>query len=301
MSTEIYYFSGTGNSLFVARELQKRIPESGLLPIVSLLRESVPRTEAESVGIVFPVHALTIPIAVKRFIKSIDMRSAEYVFAVATRGGTVFRGFEKIDRLLKKKGRRLDSRFVLNMGHNELPRSSEAYEVPSEADFRQWEAVVLEKLDMIGDVVNSRSASREKDVEYTIESASNPISARLIEGAVVMGMDLADRIGGVNYFCCDDRCNGCGICEKVCLSTKIRMQDGRPTWRKDVLCFMCYACLNYCPRESVQVNDIPLVKSYTRQNGRYPHPYATAKEISTQKEPGFPRSRFAGEPGISAP
>jgi len=27
MTTEIYYFSGTGNSLYIARELQKRIPK----------------------------------------------------------------------------------------------------------------------------------------------------------------------------------------------------------------------------------------------------------------------------------
>jgi flavodoxin len=28
MTTEIYYFSGTGNSLYVAKELQKLIPEA---------------------------------------------------------------------------------------------------------------------------------------------------------------------------------------------------------------------------------------------------------------------------------
>ena len=37
MSTEIYYFSGTGNSLHVAKELQKRMPETKLIPILSLV------------------------------------------------------------------------------------------------------------------------------------------------------------------------------------------------------------------------------------------------------------------------
>jgi len=41
MSTEIYYFSGTGNSLHVAKELQKRLPETNLIPIVSLLNKDV--------------------------------------------------------------------------------------------------------------------------------------------------------------------------------------------------------------------------------------------------------------------
>ena len=38
MNTEIYYFSGTGNSLFVAKELQKRLTDSNLIPIIGLLK-----------------------------------------------------------------------------------------------------------------------------------------------------------------------------------------------------------------------------------------------------------------------
>jgi len=37
MSTEIYYFSGTGNSFYVAKELQKRIPKAKLIPIISII------------------------------------------------------------------------------------------------------------------------------------------------------------------------------------------------------------------------------------------------------------------------
>jgi len=71
MSTEIYYFSGKGNSLYVARELQKRISDSSLISIVSLLPKDVIQTNGKSVGLVFPVHALTIPIAVKQFLKKL--------------------------------------------------------------------------------------------------------------------------------------------------------------------------------------------------------------------------------------
>jgi flavodoxin len=38
MNIDIYYYSGTGNSLYVAREFQKRIPEANLVPIMRLLR-----------------------------------------------------------------------------------------------------------------------------------------------------------------------------------------------------------------------------------------------------------------------
>jgi len=284
MSTEIYYFSGTGNSLFVARELQERIPDACLIPIVSLLQGDAIKANGESIGFVFPVHALTIPIAVKHFLKKIDLGSAEYIFSIATRGaGTVFRGFKKMDRILKRKKQHLDAHFIIDMGHNEAPRR-EGYKVPSESDILMMEKVALEKLDLIKDVITTKSTSRERDTDYTLESASNPLLAYLVETTVLLAMDISEHIGGVNYFYHDEKCNGCGICEKVCLSRKLKMVDGKPLWQKKVLCYMCFACLNFCPQEAVQIADIPSVKSYTSVNGRYPHPYATVKDIYSQKE-----------------
>ncbi len=276
MSTEIYYFSGTGNSLHVAKELQKRIPETELIPIVSLLDKDVLKTSGQTLGFVFPVHALTIPVAVKKFLRKIDPTSAEYIFAVATRYGTEFRGFEKIDHLLKKKNKRLDSYFILNMGNNEEIRR-EGYKVPSDAEISKIGSLVQDQLDSIQKIIINQEKSREKDTTFIV-----PVNF-LLEKLILSGMTFSEHIGGVNYFCSDSKCTGCGTCEKVCLSGKIEMSDKKPVWQKNVFCYMCYACVNFCPAQSVQINDIPFIKSYTRKNGRYPHPYATAKDIAGQK------------------
>lgn len=282
--TEIYFFSGTGNSLFVARELQKKIPDSVIIPIVSLLDKDVIQTDAKTIGMVFPCHALTIPIVIKRFLKKINLQSAEYLFAIATRYGTVFRGFDIIEKILKKKKKHLNSRFILNMCHNEAPRSEKNYIVPSKSDILQIETIVLQKIDKISNTIVNKNTFLEKDENVIVKSSSNLIIGVLKEKLIVSLMSISEYIGGVNYFYHDDKCNGCGICEKVCLSGKIRTVDGKPVWQKDVLCYMCYACVNYCPRMSIQIGDIPGVKSYTAENGRYPHPYATVNEISAQKE-----------------
>mgnify|MGYP000849557727 CR=1 FL=1 len=100
---EIYYFSGTGNSLYVAKELQKRIPEANLIPIVSLLNKDIIETSGETVGFVFPIHGMTIPIPVKKFIKKLDLRSTRYIFAIATRAGTQHIAFMETDNMLKKE------------------------------------------------------------------------------------------------------------------------------------------------------------------------------------------------------
>ncbi|GAH26880.1 unnamed protein product [marine sediment metagenome] len=60
-----------------------------------------------------------------------------------------------------------------------------------------------------------------------------------------------------NYFYADSKCTGCGICEKVCLSQKIKMINKKPVWQKNVKCYLCYACLNYCPEQSQSTIPLP--------------------------------------------
>ena len=142
MSTEIYYFSGTGNSLYIASELRKRIPGARLIPMVSLLGEDVIKTRGETVGFVFPTHGMIAPIPVRKFLKKVDPGSAAYLFAVATRGGTKFLGFAKLDRILKKKGRRLDSVSVTIVNKEPSREKDTGYVHPS-----NW---FLERLVILG-------------------------------------------------------------------------------------------------------------------------------------------------------
>jgi len=281
MSTELYYFSRTGNSLYVTKELQKSIPYSNLIPIVNLLQKDVKRTNAKTVCIVFPVHALTIPYALKKFLKKADMNSSEYIFAIATRGGTIFSGFKKIERLLKKKNKSLDAHFILNMYLND-PRDID-YKAPTEAEITGLETVFMERLKSIQRIIVNKKASREKDSDYITGLPYNRLYNYILEKLILLGPLFYELLGGVNYYYSDSKCSGCGICEKVCLSQKIKMTDKKPVWQKDVICYMCYACVNYCPKQSVQISDIKAMKSFTTKNGRYSHPYATVKEISMQK------------------
>ncbi|MBN1891883.1 MAG: EFR1 family ferrodoxin [Clostridiales bacterium] len=281
MSTEIYYFSGTGNSLFVAKELAKRLPGATLVPVASLIDIPENKTSGSTVGIVFPVHALTIPIVISRFIKKTDFSSADYIFAVATRLGTVFYGFEKINALLRKNEKTLASQLVLNMCDNEARHKG--YIVPSDEDIKTTEKDVLLKIDSFAETVKDKKTSRPADTGVTQPSGKTRLTSFLIERTVLTCMNLAEHTGGAQYFCADDHCNGCGICENVCLSGKITMKDKRPVWQKNVFCTMCFACLNFCPKRAVQINDIPGVPSFTRENGRYPHPYAFAGDIIKQK------------------
>jgi hypothetical protein len=46
---------------------------------------------------------------------------------------------------------------------------------------------------------------------------------------------------------------------------------------------MCFASLNFCPAKAVQISDIRGVKSMAKENGRYPHPYASVDDMLKQQ------------------
>lgn len=273
MTIEIYYFSGTGNSLHIAKELQRKIPEAEITPIVSLLGNQNNKTIATAIGFVFPIYYMTIPKPVGDFIKSLNMDSANYLFAIATRLGTPHLAFSETDKVLKKKGRQLDAYFSLTMASND-PRYDN-YQTPTEDEIKAYENVFNKELQLIIETIKNTKKSRNKDT--TISEPVAQVLVNIVPFLNSVFKPLGEFYGFKSTFYADSKCIGCGICEKVCLSKKIEMKDKKPLWRNDIKCFYCYACLNFCPNKSVQI------KGWTEKNGRYSHPYSTADDIAKQK------------------
>jgi Pyruvate/2-oxoacid:ferredoxin oxidoreductase delta subunit len=61
----------------------------------------------------------------------------------------------------------------------------------------------------------------------------------------------------------DEKCNGCGICTRVCPINNIKMVENRPVWQHH--CENCFACYGWCPEEAIHGD----IVSY---NERYHHP-----------------------------
>lgn len=273
MSTDIYYFSGTGNSLHVARELQKRMPEVNLIPTISLLDKNVIETKAETVGFIFPIYMTAVPVPVRKFLKKLDFKSTEYIFAIATHEASPGLANTYLEKILKKKGKNLDSYFTIKMSGNS-PKGL----MPSFMVIKDWakritkekiselESEVLKKLDSIQEVIMNHE-------KYPKEDTPNNF---FIEHIIPL---LTEHTNTEIHFYPDSDCTGCRRCEKVCLSKKIKIVDGKPVWQKNVKCYYCYACFNFCPTQSILIKN-----SYTDKNGRYYHPEVTADDIARQKE-----------------
>ena len=281
MSIEIYYYSGTGNSLRVAQELQKKLPEANLTPVVGLLCRGTIKTSADTVGFVFPNFCLTVPIPVHDFLEKADLSSAQYIFAVCTRGGSLSEAFVYMNELLRKQNKKLDAQLDINMPWNN-PMTDNLPGLNSEEKTRHLETVMQSKLDLFCKAI----------LGYTTYLQRTETDYELSLGMKVFDLLISKELNYQSHrymyqklvhFYANEKCKGCGTCEQVCLSEKISMMDKKPAWKEDVKCYACFACINYCPQRAIQIQSKIPIRSNTDVNDRYHHESVTYKDIAKQR------------------
>ena len=128
MSIKIYCFTGTGNSLSIARQLAQPMRAEVVRLDLSYYGEQASETcvsEGDIIGFVFPVYAWSYPDAVKAFVKKLKVEGRpSYVFAVADCGDSAGETLTAFSRLLEKQGLRLDYGNICAMPNNYLPLSN---------------------------------------------------------------------------------------------------------------------------------------------------------------------------------
>lgn len=79
----ILYFTGTGNCLYIARQLAGK--NTKLLSIPQMVKREKYDFEADEIGIVYPIYGHMPPYMVRQFIQKAKLK-AEYKFSVLTYG-----------------------------------------------------------------------------------------------------------------------------------------------------------------------------------------------------------------------
>lgn len=285
MKTEIFYYSGTGNSLFIAKELNNRIPGSELIPIIKQSKRNNIKTSAKTVGFVFPIYFGLAPVPVRNFIKKIDLSSAKYIFAAATCGNYPGWSWAHVEKVLKKTGIPY-SYNIFEMTTNTPTGLVPPWMPGFQETIQAWPKHIAKKnVDKINIKIKKELVTFIKRI---LDKEPNPVkpvsfSYKFIKKPLIMIVVFLIELITAHQktklpLYHDLDCNGCGICEKVCLSGKIKMIKKRPFWQENVQCFYCYSCFNFCPEQSILVKD-----RYTYKKSRYIHPKITSRIIAGQK------------------
>ena len=94
----ILYFTGTGNSRWVAERLAEATHDTTLNTADYLKNDSVPEelANADRVGVVFPVHAWYAPRVVVHFLLRLRLPHCKYRYAVCTCGDDMGKGMNRL-------------------------------------------------------------------------------------------------------------------------------------------------------------------------------------------------------------
>ena len=114
----ILYFTGTGNCLYIARQLANEHTE--LLSIPQMVKRGKYDFEADEIGIVYPIYGHMPPYMVRQFIQKAKLK-AEYKFAVLTYGARKCNAVEIWDEVSRKAGHVFDYIGTIVMVDNWLP------------------------------------------------------------------------------------------------------------------------------------------------------------------------------------
>lgn len=266
MSTSIYYFSGTGNTLRVTRSLKERLTDAEIIPIIPLLKSESVIAKTESVGVVFPIQSFSYPWVAAEFLSKLDFTRVEYVFAISS-SHCFYKAFNDLGKVTFIS-RKFDAYFAIEMPQNYIPM----FKTPLPEQVKVADRIMEEVLDSAAKVIGGRETHRPKDspLWFPLSHLIFPLFTSYFRRVRLPDMGRS--------FYADNSCNGCSTCEEVCLTERIEMVDGRPRWLDEVKCAYCFACLHWCPVQSVQIKG-----RNTEKKLRYHHPSITVKDIIAQK------------------
>ena len=259
----IFYFSGTGNTRWVAGEIAKAIGEE-LLLIPDLIREGryeFALGKDERIGLCFPTHGWQVPRLVREFIGRLridGLSNQTFCWALTTCGDNMGETMTILNRdlarnkALEHDGEPLQTESVFSVI---MPESYVCLPF-MKTDTEEREAMKIDtarhQLPHIIQMIEERRRG--------IEELDKGATPRLY--SYVIGEYFNKRMVHDRKFTVDTaKCIGCGKCVKVCPVDNI--QGTPPEWLHNGRCTSCLACYHYCPVHAINNGSI------TRKRGQY--------------------------------
>ena len=232
----ILYFSGTGNSNYVAKRIADALGDE-IMNLNDRIKASdtSPVETDERLIIVTPTYAWRIPRVVRDWLLKTELRGAKRSWFVMTCGSEIGSADKYNRALCQEKHLTCMGTAQIIMPENYIAM----FNAPQAEEARQIVARAEPDIDRAIAAVRAGTAfppTRDNLYDRFMSSPVNPIFYSCFVKA--------------KAFTVSDACVGCGQCAARCPTNNITLQNGRPVWGGS--CTHCMACICYCPAAAIE-------------------------------------------------
>ncbi len=245
----IFYFTATGNSKYIAERIANNIEDKiyNLAECIKTDNISFELNTGEAVGFIVPVYYYGIPMIVTEFLQKLKITSNEdyYSYAVLNCGGTTGNAEKFINQEKAVK-----ATYGIVTVDNYVPMYKNI-----------GEENIKEQLDKADNTINSII----EHINNKDEGTFNPVQGPFSRLGTAMLYPMYEKGRKTKKFTVNEKCIGCGLCEKICPRSVIKIEEGKPVWSKPQ-CELCLGCLHRCPFAAINYG------KKSEKNGRYINP-----------------------------
>ncbi len=267
MKINLYYFSGTGNTAWMAQRLTECLTDLGdevtTLSCEDVLAAAVDPAACDVMGIAFPVHGSFAPSVFRDFLDDMPPGEGKEMFAVTTAGYAAGDTAWYAVKVLQDKGY---EPFLLSnvlMGNNFYIPPMDFLPVTPPAKMPQKLEKARRKIADLAGLVHRREAHVE---------GAGPLG-RLLGITQRWSMQFESLV--LKDFFADENCTRCGWCVRHCPVRNIEMNGAEVKFLGD--CIYCMRCYSFCPARAIQATEKTKKLKYCRYRGPEGKPYPSKR------------------------
>ncbi|MDO4191224.1 MAG: EFR1 family ferrodoxin [Bacteroidales bacterium] len=233
----ILYYSGTGNSRYVAQEMARLMNDH----MVRLTKETPTEVTFtnEPLGLVFPVHSWGIPKRMAKFLKAMTWGKEKptMCYAILTCGDDAALTNVQLRNVLANKGIFIQHIYAVRMPNTYIVFPG--FNVDKEELRNEKIAETTALLPHLAEAIKNNAPT-----QHYITTGHAWLKSKIIY-PLFMKLMMNDK-----PFFVTDQCNGCGLCAKQCCESNIVMHDNHPVWQHQ--CTQCLGCIHHCPKQAIE-------------------------------------------------
>ena len=232
----IVYFTGTGNSKYVAEMLADKLQEESI-DSFNYIKNNIAAELTSSSPYVFvsPTYCWQLPHIFQDFIRTASFVGSKDAYFIMTCGSDIGNAGEKIQKLCEEVGLNYKGVMKVVMPENYIAM----FEVPQEEIAKKIVLVAKRTILKASRLIRKEEAFPSEKLRIMDRFKSGPLNPIFYKLCVK-----------AKPFYTTDACVGCGKCAKVCVMNNIIVENGKPKWGDN--CTHCMACICGCPTEAIE-------------------------------------------------